>query len=363
MASRKRPPNEYYRNAARALAKKFPSAKKYRRRKKFRPAEKAAIARLINIVEAVGWNYEIPNEQRPDHLKFYVYPAERLPGYKRRASPTRPLDAPGDHGRSDDSLIRRARELVEGFPDDFARIARKKTNEERGRPLHERILTDAERKLIIRREKRMRYANNLQTLNQAQIETLKSQKRWNNLKFSDGANFIKLRRVEADAQLIVTREGMTTRAYYPKPKNIRLYRMIAVNRRGAAQFKAIMAAAQKLAAEGAKQFYVWTNHGLTSIGARDPLELAAMLGDEAAMSQVAEESGEDRVIQIESDGFRLAFQAAKKKRRRDKLSNVVWIKGVAGLYERKESAPLFPWEKAAEEYAIETGQFKRRKKR
>ena len=315
--------------------------------------------RLANIYRVIEID-RVPNEQRPEHLRFYVFPGRRLPGYRRRVSQKDP-NKPGWHGQSDASRARAAKELSEYIPEMKALAKRKR-------------FTPKERRTIERLEKRMRYAGFLKTITPRQVEILKKQRRYNRIIFAPGIDAIKLLGLTSNApdfermQVLITRSGLLAWIDFKKTNNRRLWKFDYVNRRGEAQMDAMRAAAEKLEAEGARSLRVWTNHGATpSAGAAfDATELMAMLGDESAIEELEEVQAETGVQRTIYKGFAFAFEMAEEKRETAETkaardASVIWVKGVVGRFERKLNARRFPFEESALQYGIETGQIKKRR--
>lgn len=333
---------EYDPDTRKYKSAKFPALAKFKGRRKLKSHEKAQIRRAYNIDQIVSV-LRVPNDERPEHLQFYVYPGRRLPGYERRA--TRP-GYPGFHGRGDESLIAAAEKLAELGLKDFKKFRRRKQ------------LKPQERRVILRFEKRMRYANSLFFLNRKQQDVLAKQRRKRIFFPVPGLDAIKLKDFRADTQIILTRYGMIAREFYPDRKTVYIYKFVYVSRRGEGQFDALIFAGEKLKADGAIQLHVWTRHGPTINYVATATGLAAMLGDPDAFEEIARELGAAEARGIKSGGFASAFEAAEDEREEDidEKASVVWVFGVVGLFQRRTYQPEFEFETLALRYGKATGQ-------
>jgi len=358
-ARRRTAPDLRYMQTARFIDNEFPTLKKYRGRKRLKAYERAHIMRLANIYRIVEID-RVPNDERPEYLRFYIFPGRRLPGYRRRVSQKDP-NRPGYHGQSDASRARTAAALARFIPE-MKRLARRKR------------LTPKERKFIERTQKRMRYADFLKELTPTQIKILKKQRRFKRVVFAPGINAIKLLGITGidddfdRMKLIVTRTGLLAWIDFRKQNNRRIWKFDYVNRRGEAQLSAMRNAAERLEQQGAKSLRIWTNHGATpSAGAAfDAMELMAMLGEETAIEELEEIQEGTGFKSTIYKGFAFAFEMAKDKResaetKAAREASVIWVKGVVGRFERKLFNAPFEFEREAMKFAIETKQAKRRR--
>jgi len=305
-------PDASYISNAKALARLFPSLKKYSRRKRLSPQEKAAISRAFNVWEIT----QLPNEARPEQYRNYTYPANRK--------------------RSDKSYVKAAERLA-----DFAPALKKYKGRKR--------LSPAEKAAIAYKEKRLRHVSDLTPLPEKTLEAIDSvAKRQGGKKARvsfpiPGVRAIKLRNIEtpetpgvASRRIEATNYGMSVTVRYNSGVK-RRYKFVYTG----ADRDAMIAAAERLFAEGARQVTVWLNHGRASESQPDALRFAAMIGDEFALSEIRAGSP-SLAMTILSGGYAVIPDATtpeegapEPKERPEKLEAVPWIYGVMGIFETR----------------------------
>jgi len=342
--SKQKTPTESYLRDAKALARLFPSLAKYKRRKTLRPAEKSAIARARNVFEIT----QLPNDQRPEKYQHYTFPADRK--------------------RSDASYIKAARRMADVAP----AMAKYKGRKQ---------LTPSEKAAIAYKEKRLRHASALEPVTEKTAKKLeRTAKRIAGKKARvifpiPGIRAIKLRNIEEASGLYdefdksgklirkaflksrkvtATDYGMSVRVQYLSGVK-RFYKFVYTG----ADREAMIAAADELFAEGARQVTVWLNHGRASESQPNTERFAAMIGDEDATAQI-EKASPLLASRIKSGGYamlldakeelreseeainELTSRAAKKKKRerieelRVATENANWIYGVVGIFETRK---------------------------
>lgn len=314
---------------AKALARLFPSLKRYARRKTLKPQEKSAIARARNIWEIV----QLPNAERPKHLRNYTFPVNRK--------------------RSIESYTNSARRLEELDPSMKRYRGRKR-------------LKPGEKARIRYFEKRVKNISvDLEPVSQA--EKKKLNKIAPGIIFPiKGLNALKLKQIPAsgDPALVsykreILPNGMRiTTLYKTGVRRVWLFvytgANIALIEQAANYLKAVDDGDQPIVPDylpfdkAARQLYIWTNHGRTAAGQPNTQRLLAQLGDENALQELGESSA-SLAANITSGGFALVFgkpdgnasmaigEEMSRYKNEDALKAAVegtWILGVIGFFEQ-----------------------------
>lgn len=327
--SKQKIPAESYIRDAKALARLFPSLAKYKRRKTLRPAEKSAIARARNVFEIT----QLPNADRPEKYQHYTFPADRK--------------------RSDASYIKAARRMADVAP----AMAKYKGRKQ---------LTPSEKAAIAYKEKRLRRVTSLEPISEKTANKLeRTAKRIAGKKARvtfpiPGVRAIKLRNVETGEtpgvktrKIAATDYGMSVTVRYQSGVK-RFYKFVYTG----ANRAALIAAADTLFAEGARQVTVWLNHGRASESQPNTERFAAMIGDDDAIEQI-EKASPLLASRITSGGYAMALNAKdelrdaedaineltsrsekrKKKKQieelRDATESANWVYGVVGIFETR----------------------------
>lgn len=314
--SKQKIPVESYLRDAKALARKFPSLKKYRRRKTLKPAEKAAIARARNIFEIV----QLPNKDRPEHLREYTFPADRK--------------------RSTRSYLNAAKRMERIAPDSMKKY--------RGR----KQLKPGEKAYIRKLEKRTRFTAELEPISEPLKKSLdKVAKRVSGAKKArvsfpiPGVRAIKLKNIEnADTPNVrkrtirATDYGMSVTVDYETGYR-RFYKFVYTG----TDFEAMREAAEDLFREGARTVYFWINHGRSSAGYRDIESFEAAIGDDEAREgmsgqAIAQIDTDISVKLLQAQNARSEFEQGKITKEDLALieNQMVWIYGVIGFFQIKK---------------------------
>lgn len=285
---------------AKALSRLFPSLKKYARRKTLKPQEKAAISRARNIFNIVE---TLPNDQRPEKLREYTYPARRK--------------------KKDQAYIREAKKLAELGFDNFDKYKGRKK------------LKASEKAAITRARKKSRFLSDLYPLPKKEAKKLKQ-----NIRFPvPGLNAIKLRNIETPTRangikrkIRVTDYGLGISILFPSGLK-RFYKFVFTG----PDIDLMIEAAADLFSEGAKQVNVWINHGFSSEGHTELDRFAAMLGDEQALREVSAQTNVPMNL-IASGGYSVLIKEDDYESDdfKTKLAEAVWIYGVIGVFETRE---------------------------
>ena len=315
--SKQKIPAESYLRDAKALKRLFPSLAKYGRRKTLRPAEKAAIARARNVFEIT----QLPNADRPERYQNYTFPAHRK--------------------RSDASYIKAAKRMADVAP----AMAKYRGRKE---------LKPSEKAAIAYKEKRLRRVTSLEPISEKTANKLeRTAKRIAGKKARvtfpiPGVRAIKLRNIEtpdtpgvAARKITATDYGMSVNVRYQSGVK-RFYKFVYTG----ADRDAMIAAADELFAEGARQVTVWLNHGRASESQPNTERFAAMIGDEDATAQI-EKASPLLASRITSGGYAFTLDAKEelkaKSRKRTKrgretqedTESANWIYGVVGIFETR----------------------------
>lgn len=328
--SNRKPTVESYLHKAEALARLFPSLKKYRRRKTLKGAEKAAIARAHAIFEIT----RLPNVQRPEKYQHYTFPANRKRSIKTYLSSAKELEY-------FDKTLRRFRGRKRLKPGEKGRIAYL--------------------------EKRLRNIGpSMEAMTPAEMRKLRRISPHIGFPIK-GIGALKMRHVpnHQTKDVIaykreITSDGMKISLGYRNGEK-RVFLFIHTG----ADIDRIRAAADYLTARdgddavdpdylpfgvAARQLFIWTNHGRTADGQPTTPRLLAQLGDESALQDLAETSA-SLAADIVSGGFALVFgdpdglasEAIKKERDRQNYRTAkslraamegTFILGVIGIFVR-----------------------------
>lgn len=301
---------ESYLSDARAIADLFPSLKKYRRRKRLKPQEKAAIQRAVNIVDIVGRpSMATPIKERPSQYRSYRYPAQRI--------------------KKDAAYIKEASQL--------AKIGFKNFKKYRGR----KKLTPSQKAAITRAKKKSRHLSDLEVLPEREAKKLRHKIRFP----VPGLDAVKLLNVPAPTKdneirrrLRAMNYGLGVSVDFPNG-NRRFYKFVYTG----ADTDAIVEAAADLLAEGAKSVHVWLNHGMAGEGHSNLDRFAAMLGEEEAIRAVSERTGIGQ-SKLVSGGYAVLIDNDRMRTDEGKseMAEIPWIWGVVGIFEKGRKSRKTP---------------------
>jgi len=263
----------------------------------------------------------LPNDQRPERYQHYTFPADRK--------------------RSDASYIKAARRLADVAPS----LAKYRGRKE---------LKPSEKAAIAYKEKRLRRVTALEPISEKTAAKLtRTAKRIGGAKARvtfpiPGVRAIKLRNIETpdtpgvkSRKIAATDYGMSVNVRYQSGVK-RFYKFVYTG----ADRAALIAAADTLFAEGARQVTVWLNHGRASESQPNTERFAAMIGDDDAIEQI-EKASPLLASRITSGGYAFTLdkndELKAKTRKRTKRGRETqedtetanWIYGVVGIFETR----------------------------